>query len=114
MKQIKAFVQSDKLKAVVEAIESKDVGGISVIPVRGRGKADRPTVAGQRGTSRHVAEYNSLDAVLVVVPDSQASIVEDAIIETASTRSKGDGKIFVSSVDRAIDIGSKTSGDAAL
>jgi nitrogen regulatory protein PII len=41
-------------------------------------------------------------------------MVEDAIIEAASTRSKGDGKIFVSSVDLAIDIGSKTSGDAAL
>ncbi|WP_420545312.1 P-II family nitrogen regulator [Nitrosopumilus sp.] len=114
MKQIEAFVQSDKLRAVVDAIEKKKVGGISVIQARGRGKGHRPEVGGERGTSRHTAEYASLDEVLVVVEDADADAVETAILNAASTGSKGDGKIFVTPVEKAIDIGTKSTGESAL
>lgn len=114
MKQIEAFVHSDKLRAVVDAIEKKKVGGVSVIQARGRGKGTRPELRGGRGTSRHEAEYASLDAVFVVVEDSEADAVESAILKAASTGSKGDGKIFVTPVEKAIDIGSKKTGDSAL
>jgi len=114
MKRIEAFVQSDKLRAVVSAIEKKKVGGVSVIQARGRGKGNRPMVEGQRGTGRHEAEYSSLDEIIVVVEDSEVEAVESAILNTASTGSKGDGKIFVTSVEKAIDIGSKVRGDSAL
>ena len=114
MKQIEAFVQSDKLRAVVDAIEKKKVGGISVIQTRGRGKGHRPEVGGGRGTSRHTAEYASLDEVLVVVEDADADAVETAILNAASTGSKGDGKIFVTPVEKAIDIGTKSTGESAL
>lgn len=114
MKRIEAFVQSDKLRAVVDAIEKKKVGGVSVIQARGRGKGNRPVVEGQRGTSRHEAEYSSLDEIIVVVDDSEAEAVESAILNAASTGSKGDGKIFVTPVEKAIDIGTKNTGDSAL
>jgi len=114
MKQIEAFVQSDKLKAVVDAVEKNDVGGVSAIQARGRGKGNRPILRGERGTSRHEAEYASLDEILVVVEDSQVDAVESAILKAASTGSKGDGKIFVTPVEKAIDIGTKNTGDSAL
>ena len=114
MKQIEAFVQSDKLRAVVDAIEKKKVGGVSVIQIRGRGKGHRPEMRGGRGTSRHTAEYASLDEVLVVVEDADADAVETAILNAASTGSKGDGKIFVTPVEKAIDIGTKSTGESAL
>lgn len=114
MKQIEAFVQSDKLRSVVTAIEKNNVGGVSVIQARGRGKGDRPELRGGRGTSRHEAEYASLDEVIVVVEDSEAEAVESAILKAASTGSKGDGKIFVMPIEKATDIGSKKTGDSAL
>ncbi len=114
MKQIEAFVQSDKLRPVVDAIEEAGVGGLSVIQVRGRGKSDRPILRGERGTSKHEAEYAALDEILVVVEDSKADAVESAILKAASTGSKGDGKIFVTPVEKAVDIGSKSSGDCSL
>lgn len=114
MKQIEAFVQSDKMRAVVDAIEKNNVGGVSVIQIRGRGKGHRPEVGGGRGTSRHTAEYASLDQVLVVIEDKDVDAVESAIINAASTGSKGDGKIFVTPVERATYIGSENTGDSAL
>lgn len=114
MKEILAFVQSDRLSAVVGAIEHEGAGGVTVLQAKGRGKGDRPVIGGQRGTSKHVAEYSSLDAVFVVVDDAKADAVTTAITNAASTGSKGDGKIFVSTVDEAIDIGSKKKGAEAL
>ena len=114
MKQIEAFVHSDRLRPVVEAVEKAGVGGLSVVQVRGRGKTDRPILRGERGTSKHEAEYAALDEILVVVEDSKADAVESAILQAASTGSKGEGKIFVTPVEKAIDIGSKNTGDAAL
>lgn len=46
--------------------------------------------------------------------DSNAQGVIDAIMASASTASVGDGKIFVSSVDEVLDIGSKAVDEKAV
>lgn len=114
MKRIEIIVQSDKLRAVIDALENEGVGGITVAQTRGRGKGQRPMIETARGTDIHLAEYNSTESVLTVVDDSQVDTVISAIINAAGTGSKRDGKIFVSSVDEAIDIGSKQKGAVAL
>jgi len=102
MKQIKIIVQSDKRHAVIDAIENVGVGGITVLPANGRGKGQRSIVSEGRGTGRHVAPFNSLDAII------------SAITNAASNGSKGDGKIFISTIDETVDIGSKEKGPKAL
>ena len=49
-----------------------------------------------------------------MVEDADADAVETAILNAASTGSKGDGKIFVTPVEKAIDIGTKSTGESAL
>ena len=49
-----------------------------------------------------------------VVDDSEVDKVIQAILDTVSTGSPGDGKIFVSSVAEAIDIGTQKRGNEAL
>ena len=51
---------------------------------------------------------------MTVVDDSIADAVVSAITNAASTGSKGDGKIFITSVDEVVDIGSKKKGTEAL
>jgi nitrogen regulatory protein P-II 1 len=51
---------------------------------------------------------------VVVVDDSEVEKVIGAIIETTSTGSAGDGKIFVSTVNEAIDIGTRKRGQTAI
>ena len=114
MKKIEALVPSDKLREVNEAIKKAGAGGLLVLTGKGQGKGERPEVAGERGTSRHVAEYNAIESVMTVVDDSVADAVVSAITDAASTGSKGDGKIFISSIDEVVDIGSKQKGTQAL
>ncbi len=110
MKQIKAFVHRNKLDSVIDAVEKQGVGGLTVIQAQGRGKGERPMLENPRGTGTHKAQFNTLESVVVVVDDSKADSVANAIVNAASTGSKGDGKIFITSVEESIDIGTKHRG----
>ncbi len=114
MKQVQAVVQSDKLSAVIDAIEKDGVGGITVSHSRGRGKGQRPAIESGRGTGVHIAEFSSLDTLFTVVEDKKIEDLITAIKEAASTGSKGDGKIFISPVEETVDIGSKQRGESSL
>ncbi len=51
---------------------------------------------------------------MTVVDDSEVEKVIKAILDTASTGSSGDGKIFISNVAEAVDIGTKKRGQTAV
>lgn len=107
MKRIEAIIPANRLNLIVTAIEETGVSGITTIESKGRGKAARPSLRSSRGTSTQIAEYNSLITIIAIVEDSRADQIVDAILSVASTGSSGDGKIFISSVDKAIDIQTK-------
>ena len=50
----------------------------------------------------------------LVVADDEVENAIEAILETASTGEVGDGKIFVSTVEQAIRIRTRETGEAAL
>jgi len=114
MKRIEAFVQTDKTSLVVDAIKKHGAKGLTVFSGKGQGRGERPMVESSRGTRRQVAEYNDVDSIVTIVEESKAEAIITAIINAAGTGSKGDGKIFVSTVDDVIDIGSKQKGPNAL
>ena len=114
MKRIEAFVLNDKTNLVVDAIKKAGSKGLTIFSGRGQGKGERPMVESSRGTRRQVAEYNEVDSIVTVVEESKADAIITAIINAAGTGSKGDGKIFVSTIDDVIDIGSKQKGPKAL
>ena len=107
MKKIEVIVPSEKRSSVVTAILEAGAGGVIVAETKGRGSGERPTVRGSRGTATYVAEYNKTDTVTTVVDDSKLDSVVSAIMNAAHTGSKGDGKIFVSTIDDAYDIATK-------
>ena len=114
MKRIEVFVPSDKTSLVVDEIKKAGAKGLTVFSARGQGEGARPLVEVSRGTKREVAEYNEIDSIVTIVDDSKADAVITAIVDVARTGSKGDGKIFVSTIDDAIDIASKQKGSTAL
>lgn len=50
----------------------------------------------------------------LVVADDELENAIEAILETATTGEVGDGKIFVSTVEQAIRIRTRETGEAAL
>jgi nitrogen regulatory protein P-II 1 len=114
MKKIEAVIASEKVSAVNEALRKAGVGGVTVMDAKGRGAGHREQVSGSRGTSYYVPEFHSRTSILTVVDDSKVDAVVNAILSAASTGSPGDGKVFVSTVEDAVDIGSKKRGSGVV
>jgi nitrogen regulatory protein P-II 1 len=110
MKRIEAIIASEKLLPVNEALKNAGVGGCTVLDAKGRGKGEKPMVESGRGTSRYTSEFSARSTLITVVDDSEVDNVINTILDVASTGSPGDGKIFISTVTDAIDIGSKVRG----
>ena len=101
MKRIESVVQSEMSRKVVKAIRDTGVGGVTLIESLGQGAGDRPEIGGKQ------IEFNSTDVVVTVVNDSEVDSVVSAIIDTAHTGQKGDGKIFITNVEESFDISTK-------
>ena len=114
LKNIVAVIASEKVGMVVDALKKIGVGGFTIFDAKGRGKGKRSQLAGSRGTGSYTAEFNTKNYVFTVVDDSLVDKVISAIIDAAGTGSAGDGKIFVTTIDDAIDIGSKQKGVHAI
>lgn len=114
MKRVEAIISSEKVSAVNEALRSVGVGGATILDAKGRGKGEKPQVQTGRGTKRLAAEFSNRANVVTVVDDSDVEKVIKTILDTTSTGSAGDGKIFVSPVSEAIDIGTKKRGQVAI
>src|ERR1043166_6105037 len=102
MTKVEALIRPQKLDEVKDALHELGIKGMTVTEVRGAGK--------QKGFTQHYrgAEYtvNLIQKVKleIVVPDSEAKTVADAIQKAAQTGEIGDGKIFLIPVSEAIRI----------
>lgn len=114
MKKVEAIIQAEKLDAVTNALKDVGVGGYTVLPTKGRGSGERPTIRGGRGTVSYVAEYNKGNSVTTIVNDSQVDAVVSAISNAAFTGKPGDGIVFVKDVEDVLNIASKQRGMDAL
>ena len=114
MKKIEAIIRREKFPAVDAALKRMGVGGLTVEEVVGRGRARHTTTVLAKGKWNYEEEYIKHLKLEILVKDSNAQGVIDAIMAHASTSSVGDGKIFVSSVDEVLDIGSKAVDEKAV
>ena len=58
MKRIEAIIASQKVDAVNDALKKAGISGATILDAKGRGKGEKPRVAGGRGTSAHAAEFS--------------------------------------------------------
>lgn len=114
MKKIEAIVPHGRVDRTFEGLKQLGLGGLTYFESKGRGQAPRPKVHGGRGTTSFTPEFNINALLVLVVGDSMADKVIENIVSNTSTGLAGEGKIFVSKIDDAVDIGSKTRGEAAI
>jgi nitrogen regulatory protein P-II 1 len=112
MKKIEAVVRTETLPIVKEKLRAIGIGGMTISNVSGWSK-QRELHLQWRGQP---VAYDLLPRVKfeVVVPDSQEDLVTKSIIESARTGEHGDGVIFVSSIEMAINISTMERGDSAV
>ncbi|MGV8073044.1 MAG: P-II family nitrogen regulator [Syntrophobacteraceae bacterium] len=112
MVKIEAIIKPFRLNEVQEALVGIGVQGMTVIEVRGFGR-QKGHVELYRGAEYHVDFVPKLMLTLVV-DDSRAEDVINAIQKAAYTGKIGDGKIFMSHIDEAMRIRTRETGAQAL
>ena len=102
MKKIEAIIKPFKLEDVKDALTDAGITGMTVSEVKGYGRQQGHTEL-YRGAEYVVDFLPKIKIDLVVDEDKVDSIIE-LITEAARTGKIGDGKIFVTAVERAVRI----------
>lgn len=112
MKKVEAIIRPFKLDQVKIALVNAGIVGMTVSEVRGFGRQKGQTER-YRG-SEYTVEFLQKLKVEIVVEDDQVQKVIDKITAASRTGEIGDGKIFVSPVDRIIRIRTGESNTEAI
>ncbi len=112
MKMITAIVKPFKLDEVREALASVGVTGLTVTEVKGFGRQKGHTEL-YRG-AEYVVDFLPKVKVEAVVTGDQVEAAIEAIIKAARTGKIGDGKIFVTTVERTVRIRTGEQDEAAV
>jgi len=112
VKLITAIVKPFKLDDVKDALKSAGVAGMTVSEVRGFGRQGGHTET-YRG-SEYQIDFVPKSRLDIIVDDADVERVVDSIVGAAGTGKIGDGKVWVTNVDRLIRIRTKEEGTDAV
>ncbi len=102
MKKVEAIIKPFKLEDVKDALAEIGITGMTVTEVKGYGR--------QKGHSElyrgaeYIVDFLPKIRMEMIVTANQVEQVSSTIIEAARTGKIGDGKIFISSIDKIIRI----------
>lgn len=107
MKMIRAFIRPEKTEVVLEALMAGGFSAVTKVSVLGRGK--------EKGLKVGDTYYDEIpkEMVMIVVEDSDQNKVIKIISDNARSGKEGrygDGKIFITEVERAVTISSGKDG----
>lgn len=112
MKLISAIIKPFKLDDVRAALSEIGVSGMTVTEVKGFGRQRGHTEL-YRG-AEYVVDFVPKTRIEVAVKDALVDQVVEAIINAAKTGKVGDGKIFITNLDRVLRIRTGETDDQAL
>ncbi|MEZ7961707.1 MAG: P-II family nitrogen regulator [Ilumatobacter sp.] len=112
MKLITAVIKPFKLDDVKDALKAIDVTGITVSEVRGFGRQGGHTET-YRGAEYKI-DFVPKVSLATVVDEARVDEVVEAIAKAAATGKIGDGKIWVTNVDRVVRIRTGEEGADAV
>ncbi|EFP96109.1 nitrogen regulatory protein P-II [Vibrio caribbeanicus] len=102
MKKIEAIIKPFKLDDVRESLAEVGITGMTVSEVKGFGRQKGHTEL-YRG-AEYMVDFLPKVKLEIVVTDDVADQCVDKIIETAHTGKIGDGKIFITDIERIVRI----------
>ena len=112
MKLVTAIIKPFKLDEVREALAETGISGLTVTEVKGFGRQKGHTEL-YRG-AEYVVDFLPKIKVEVALPDDRVDTAIEAIEAAARTGKIGDGKIFVTPIDRALLIRTGETDEEAV
>jgi nitrogen regulatory protein P-II 1 len=112
VKLVTAIIKPHKLDEVKEALRGAGVAGLTVSEVRGYGRQLGHTEI-YRG-AEYTVEFIPKVKLEILATDSDVDAVIDAVVGVARSGEVGDGKVFVTSVERVVRIRTGETNDEAI
>ena len=112
MKKIEAIIKPYKLDDVKDALNDIGIKGMTIVEVKGYGRQKGHTEV-YRG-AEYVVDFIPKIKLEIVVPADQVDLIVEKIRAAANTNKIGDGKIFVSPVERVIRVRTGEEGEDAV
>ena len=112
MRLITAVIKPFKLDEVKDALKSNGITGMTATEVRGFGRQGGHTET-YRGAEYKI-DFVPKVRLELVVEESQVDLVVDTFASAASTDKIGDGKIWVTAVERIVRIRTGEEGPSAI
>lgn len=112
MKKIEAIIKPFKLEEIREALSEIGVSGLTVTEVKGFGRQKGHTEL-YRG-AEYVVDFLPKIKIEVVVTSAMLDLVLETIVKAAHTGKIGDGKIFVSQIEKVIRIRTGETDETAI
>ena len=112
MKKVEAIIKPFKLEDVRQALTDAGITGMTAIEVKGFGRQKGHTEL-YRG-AEYVVDFLPKVKLEIVLDDDKVDVCVEAIVRAARSGKIGDGKIFVTSVERVIRIRTGEEGSEAV
>ena len=112
MKKIEAIIKPFKLDDVREALSDISITGMTVCEVKGFGR-QKGHAELYRG-AEYMVDFLPKVKLDIVLADEDVDRAIDVILKTAQTGKIGDGKIFVTDVERVVRIRTGEEDEEAI
>ncbi len=112
MKKIEAIIKPFKLEDVKDALAEIEISGMTITEVKGYGRQQGHTEL-YRG-AEYIVDFLPKVKVELTVKERDVDAAISAIATAAKTGKIGDGKIFVSSVEKTIRIRTGEEDEEAI
>ncbi|MCE9685272.1 MULTISPECIES: nitrogen regulatory protein P-II [Shewanella] len=112
MKKVEAIIKPFKLDDVRESLAEIGITGMTVLEVKGFGRQKGHTEL-YRG-AEYMVDFLPKVKIELVIQDDILDQAIDVIVETARTGKIGDGKIFVTDIERVIRIRTGEENEEAV
>jgi len=112
MKRIEAIIKPFKLEDVKDALSEAGITGMTVSDVKGYGRQQGHSEL-YRG-AEYVVDFLPKIKVDIIIEEGRVDEVVELIIEAARTGKIGDGKIFVSPIEKIVRIRTGEEDEEAI
>lgn len=114
MKEIKAYVRPELLETIVGRLEQAGAKDISVIRVDALGAMADWEESRSHPWQKYQETYSKIAKIEIVCHDGEAESLVRIIQEVGHLGESGDGRVFVGTIDMAVNIRTGSEGDDAL
>jgi len=112
MKRVEAYIQPFMLTHVLHELRDVHAHGLTVMDARGFGREKDESYP--HHSADYAVDFTPKAKLELLCQDGQVDAIVEAILKGAHTGRRGDGKVFVTDVERIVSVQSRETGDAAI